>query len=353
MPRGFVDVNGDKKADYIVFRGDLQTPQIWVYFSRGRDASPIFNPEPDYKSPPIDKGYDNMPRGFADFNGDGLPDYCTFRGDPKSPQIWVYHAVKNSANQFVGFEKDPSRKSSPIKKGDAQFFTDIDGNNYADYITIVGKRVWIYYGPMFTYTLLSEDSRPSISGSDYIMFADINRDRKEDLIAFDNDNIFTGGENKYQMVIHLSDGNTYEGTPYRSGHLDRGYPSMPYGFANIDKNDGMDYVTFRGDPQFPEIWIYLNKVKAFNYNYNNDNVGTWGQAESNPDYKTLPFNKGVDYMPRGFADIDGDGYDDYITFLPGSDPDKPKGTVYWNNYQTMPKPNNGEGLFAKKGGQHF
>jgi pimeloyl-ACP methyl ester carboxylesterase len=84
LPRAFVDVNGDGRADYCRFVGD--TPNIFIAcILRTSDGS--WGGQYDYKSIiGIDQGYSDRPRGFKDANGDGRADYCRFVGN--APKIF-------------------------------------------------------------------------------------------------------------------------------------------------------------------------------------------------------------------------------------------------------------------------
>lgn len=241
LPKGFADVNGDGMEDYITFRGDPTTPKATVYLSSGNG----FPTAPSFYGPPLDMGYGNMPRGFADVNGDGMADLVIFRGAPDSPSIWAYYSNGN------GFAATPVQ-SPGIPAGASDMpngFHDMNGDGLSDYVT------------------------------------------------------FQGNGDERTTSVYLSTPNGFPAQPsVQSGPIDRGYVQMPRGFADVNGDGLADYITFRGDPVTPKATVYLSQL------------GPTLILPNTPSFQGPPIDMGYDTMPRGFADVNGDGMVDIVTF---------------------------------------
>ena len=90
MPRGYYDIDGDHRADYVVFRGKQDRPRIYIHNSFGQS----FEDEPKIARE-VERGLEGMPNGFADVNGDGRWDYIAFRGTQAHPKPVVYFSIGN------------------------------------------------------------------------------------------------------------------------------------------------------------------------------------------------------------------------------------------------------------------
>ena len=79
LPRFLADVNGDGRADYCRFVGDA--PNIFLSCDLATATGFDSNQYSFNSIKGIDQGYSTLPRFLADVNGDGRADYCRFVGD--------------------------------------------------------------------------------------------------------------------------------------------------------------------------------------------------------------------------------------------------------------------------------
>lgn len=89
LPRGLVDVNGDSILDYCRFVEDA--PTIFIACMLGTKGGFDVNSQLTAftSARGINQGYPDRPRGFRDVNGDGKTDYCRFDGPPGKIQDTV------------------------------------------------------------------------------------------------------------------------------------------------------------------------------------------------------------------------------------------------------------------------
>lgn len=258
-PSYFADINGDKRADYVTFQGNKQTPRIVAYLSTKEG----FSNEYVVKSDPFDRGYDGFPRGFADINGDGRWDYITFRGDKNRPYIVAYLSTG------YGFNPKSYKSSSllePAKEGVTKAFADINGDGMADYMdsydgdninTYLGNK--IEYNFQFIFPYQNKLSKPIKRGFDDMPrgYYDIDGDHKADYV------VFRGNEEKPHIYIHNSYGSLFEDEPIVAREVERGLPDMPNGFADVNGDGKWDYIAFRGTNAHPKPVIYFSTGKDF------------------------------------------------------------------------------------------
>jgi hypothetical protein len=128
-PRVFVDVNGDKRADFCRFRGDPNARYITCDV-----AGPSGFVGTQNSAPGVDLGYSDTPRVFVDANADGKTDFCRFRGPPNSRYITCDLATE------MGFQSE-ALKSPTVDLGydDApRLFGDVDNDHRADFCRFRG-----------------------------------------------------------------------------------------------------------------------------------------------------------------------------------------------------------------------
>lgn len=84
--------------------GRIFNPQPSTYDPLQEEAE-LYNPYNPLRSAGVDLGYDHLPRAFIDVNGDGRADYCRFAGD--APNIFIACVLASrstpkwsTANQF-------------------------------------------------------------------------------------------------------------------------------------------------------------------------------------------------------------------------------------------------------------
>lgn len=259
-PSYFADVNGDGRADYITFQGSQQTPRIVAYLS----TSEGFSNEAIQQSAAFDRGYEGFPRGFADINGDGRWDYITFRGDKNRPYIVAYFATKDGFNP-------KSYKSAallePSKEGITKAFADINADGMADYMDAYGNGDGINtylsnkieYNFQFLYPYQNKLSKPIPSGYNDMPrgYYDIDGDHRADYV------VFRGKAERPRIYIHNSFGQSFEDEPKIAREVERGLPSMPNGFADVNGDGKWDYIAFRGTEANPKPVVYFSTGKDF------------------------------------------------------------------------------------------
>lgn len=259
-PSYFADVNGDGKADYITFQGHKQTPRIVAYLA----SEEGFSNNRVITSAPFDRGYDEYPRGFADVNGDGRWDYITFRGDIKRPYIVAYLSTGRSFNPKSYKSASLLEKSA---EGITKAFADINADGMADYMdsygngdninTYLGNK--IEYNFQFLYPYQNALSKPIKKGYDDMPrgYYDIDGDHRADYV------VFRGNESKPNIYIHYSLGQSFEDEPTIARRVERGLPDMPNGFADVNGDKKWDYIAFRGTNANPRPVVYFSTGKDF------------------------------------------------------------------------------------------
>lgn len=253
-PSYFADVNGDGRADFITFQGNPQTPRLVAYLSTKEGFSNEYVMMSDH----FDKGFDGMPRGFADINGDGRWDYITFRGDKNQPYIVAYFATEKGFNP-------KSYKSSallaPAPEGVLKAFADINGDGMADYLdsydgvninTYLGNKIEYNFQFLYPYQNMLSKAIPSGYTDMPRGYYDIDGDGRADYVTF------RGNEDKPNIYIHYSFGQSFEDVPRIARKVERGLASMPNGFADVNGDKKWDYVAFRGTEQNPRPVVYFS-----------------------------------------------------------------------------------------------
>jgi hypothetical protein len=259
-PSYFADVNGDARADYITFQGHKQNPRIVAYLSTKEG----FSNNHVITSAPIDRGFDGFPRGFADINGDGRWDYVTFRGDIKRPYIVAYVSTGKDFNE-KSFKS--AALLEPSQEGITKAFADINADGLADYMDSYGNGEMIntYLGNkietgfQFIFPYRNALSKPIKRGFDDMPrgYYDIDGDRRADYV------VFRGNEEKPHIYIHSSLGQSFEEEPIIARRVERGLPDMPNGFADVNGDRKLDYIAFRGTNASPRPVVYFSTGKDF------------------------------------------------------------------------------------------
>lgn len=308
--RCFADINGDKKDDYIVLTGKASQPTVNVHYSNNL----TFNTIPDIISTPT--LFDDLVGDsyFADVNGDGRADYVTFQGDNRTPRIVAYLSTKD------GFSKNNVITSAPFDRGYDDYprgFADINADGRWDYITFRGQKkrpyivAYLSTGKGFNPKSYKSESllEPSADGITKA-FADINADMRADFM-----DSYGNGEYINTYLSDLIDFNNhfiYLNKNMLSNGINKGYDDMPRGFYDLDGDKRADYVVFRGNEDKPNAYIHSSMGSYF---------------EKTP-VITRRLERGLEGMPNGFADVNGDGKWDYIAFR--GNYNMPRPVVYFN-----------------------
>jgi hypothetical protein len=255
----FADVNGDGMADFITFQGNAQTPNIVAYLAMSKG----YKKEVCIKSAPIDRGFDGFPRGFADVNGDGKADYLTFRGDINQPYVLAYFSTGNGFSQISYKSSSLLEKAIP---NFTRAFADVNGDGMADYIdSRDGENLNMYlsnkieYNYKFIFPYQTHMSDPINKGYDNMPrgFVDIDGDKRADYVTF------RGDPQSPKIYTYLSYGSYFEASPRISIPIEKGYDNYPRGFADVNGDGKSDYIVFRGNPQDPTPVVYFSNGKDF------------------------------------------------------------------------------------------
>lgn len=304
-PAYFADVNGDGKADYITFQGNAQTPRIVAYLYTKEGFSNNYT----VMSGHFDKGYDGYPRGFADINGDGRWDYITFRGDINRPYIVAYLSTGHGFNP-------KSYKSAellePNTAGITKAFADINGDGMADYMdsydgdhinTYLGNK--IEYNFHFIYPFKNQLSKPIPRGYDDMPrgYYDIDGDRRADYVTF------RGNEEKPNIYIHYSFGQSFEDEPRKARQVERGLPDMPNGFADVNGDKKWDYIAFRGTSQNPKPVVYFGTGKDFLEPTDEMTISLFNDASYNAYFLVRYELEGIEKVYHSPVVVTGQTYD--------------------------------------------
>ncbi|KAH7114166.1 SGNH hydrolase-type esterase domain-containing protein [Dactylonectria estremocensis] len=316
----FPDINGDKRADYVIIGKDGSLGHL---MNTGTDTGRTVEWVSRHG---IATGESYKLKDFSKLiNGDGRDDYLVFDSDVG----------------LSGFLNQPSnREGLPqwVKQADKAFavgireqlssihLADMDGNGKVDYIYVDDKgavQIWHNRG--------SADISMAIDG---LRFADIDGDGIDDYIWVEPDTgaphvrLNMGPDSNDQFGWGwkaLNDGN-----PIARGTA----PGNKIRFADIDGNGRDDYIVI--DPLDGGMRGWLNGGPG-------DNEYGWNFL---PQGRIFQGGIGPGANVR-LADVDGDGFDDYIYLHPGG-----RTTIYrnkWNKESPMDSWVRMESMEAKHG----
>ncbi|KAI9170782.1 hypothetical protein HJFPF1_00255 [Paramyrothecium foliicola] len=304
----FPDINGDGRADY-VYIGAGGALGHWLNTGSPGGQDVLFVNQGGIAT----GAASNISRVvFADMDGDGRDDYL----------IWDAQAG------LTGFLNQPTRKEGVplyINQGPAKTIADgitqdpgeirladLDGDGMDDYAYIDHNgAIWLWYNRG------KVDTSMAIDG---LRFADIDGDGLDDYVSL---NLDTGAP-----VVYLNKGpSDNDGLGWSWSPLNGARPiasgagaAHKVQFGDIDGDGKDDYLVV--DPKSGELTAYLNE----------------GPDSSRPEgWRWKPIGSIASGLGPGanvrFADIDGDGYDDYILLRPNG------GTqIYRNVWETQKPP---------------
>jgi len=132
-PRGFADVNGDGRADYCRFVGNA--PGIFLSCALARTDG-TFGSYDLNSLPGLNAGQSDRPFSFADANGDGRADFCRFVGNV--PNVSISCAVSTGAG-FVDNDVVAARTLDQGYSNLPRMFGDANGDGRVDYCRFVGN----------------------------------------------------------------------------------------------------------------------------------------------------------------------------------------------------------------------
>jgi hypothetical protein len=131
------DVNGDGKTDFCQVKNQGGRRGQIVCLTAGFDA-PRFTASDLFISPQIDLGYSTLPRGFADVNRDKRADFCRVAGFGTVDRMYL--ACNLAGSTGFGTDQYQFKSISGIDLGDANLpkgFADVNSDGKADFCRYV------------------------------------------------------------------------------------------------------------------------------------------------------------------------------------------------------------------------
>ena len=275
LPRLLGDVNGDGRADYCRFVGNPPN----VFLSCDLATATGFDPNQyTFNSiPGIDQGYPTLPRLLRDVNGDRRADYCRFVGDV--PNIFLscnlagpsgFETNQYSFNSIGGL--DLGYPSLPRLLG------DVNGDRRADYCRFVGNAPNIFLscdlatGNGFNPSQYTYNSIPGIDAG-YAslprLLADVNIDGRADYCRF------VGNAPNVFLSCNLAGTSGFDTNQYTFSSIrgiDQGYGSLPRVLADVTGDGRADYCRFVGNA--PNIFASCNVATANGFDANQYNFNS-------------------------------------------------------------------------------
>lgn len=268
----FADVNCDGRADYLLV--DPNTGAVTAYYNLGRSSFPAWGA-------PVQIAFGVGTPGswiqFADIDGDSCADYITVNPTTGAINAWL------NTGAFPAWNPVGLLATGVGYPGSAIRLVDINGDGRADYVIVKED------GSALVYTNIPGSGVVPAWGANAvglangvgatannILFADINGDGKADYLVV---NPKTGGIDAY---INQGSGGTSQA------------------------GNGVQFADLNGDGKSDYLWLdvdgsvhgYLNEGPASWPNWNS--VGKSGRGD------------GANRQNVQFADVNCDGYDDYL-----------------------------------------
>jgi hypothetical protein len=271
--QGWVDFNGDRKADICYLYSNADIPTCLVSTGTGFGVQ--------YQASGADPGY-SAGRAWADFNGDRKADYCRVIGGS-------YKMLDCTVSNGSGFASTYISAAVDAGYDEGRAWVDVNADGRADYCRVVG--LWSYQiscttsnGTGFANTFTSGSLDPGYNqGRSWV---DVNGDNRADYCRI-------VGNGPMYLACTLSTGVGF-GTTITSAALDPGYDdSRRWGDVNGDGN--ADYCRIVGSVNYAatNVQCTLSMGSSFGTTFTSGTMdaGTGGS--------------GV------WADFNGDGKDDY------------------------------------------
>ncbi|KAL2066782.1 hypothetical protein VTL71DRAFT_2854 [Oculimacula yallundae] len=290
----FPDINGDGRADLVVV-GKGGALRAWLNIGRQGQEDVTFIEQGGIAGGATD---DITRIGFADIDGDGRDDYLIWDDDAgltgflnkasfnEGVPVWM---PLGAAKTVIG---GVHRPYSQIR------LADMDGDGKDDYILVNDDgslEVWINRGVADT-----------SMGIDGVRFADIDGDGADDYIWLHPE---TGAPTVY--LNKGADPNEPGGLGWLWSPLNGGSPIAGGAgkaenviFGDIDGDAKDDYLVLHPETGALTVWLNKGPNPDISWKWVWESIGTIASG--------LGPGKNV-----RFADMDGDGYDDYILLRPG------------------------------------
>ncbi len=294
----FADVNGDGRVDMIQVRSD-STNGSWVGLNTGSNFQ-------IWSSSPMTPGVGNGKYYFADINGDGKADMIQMKKTGGSSSLWFATAAGS-------YNTTPDATiNTDTGNGMYEFyFADVNGDGKSDIIGtrtdgVLGLFIGLSTGAGFAPGVWT--TTPNVTSLYYgqLYFVDVNGDGRADMVQIGKDltsylwySVGTGTYNSsanpspphgYDVVISTGTGAA------TNGGVD---VYIPF-FADVNGDGRTDLIQTRADSS-SGMWVGLNNGVGFQY--------PWSFA---------PMTTSLGQGSIGFADLNGDGADDFVQVGTGS-----------------------------------
>jgi hypothetical protein len=240
----FLDLNGDKKADYIYKKNGSMTYGVMLSLGSG------FGPDTSWGGTTYEVGNKGRSDWFVDVNGDTLPDHVYNPFGTRELRV-----SSNLGNKFDVEKLWGSRTTDVAKGGLSEWFVDLNGDKKADYI--YNKNGSQTYGVMLSLGN-GFNTDTSWGSSAYVVgfggtaqwFVDINGDKLPDHV-YNRD-----GTNQYWVRYNTGSGFAADQLlSRRVGNVDYSV-GKPEWFIDVNGDGKADHISNRAGT--PEIWVRLN-----------------------------------------------------------------------------------------------
>ncbi|WP_155355878.1 FG-GAP-like repeat-containing protein [Acrocarpospora macrocephala] len=277
----FTDLDGDSRDDYLVVNAQGKV-RAWLN-TFGQSGGEPWLVQGEIAS---GAGVSRENVEFADVDGDGNADYLTINA---AGQVWAW-----MGERFAGPERwDPQGMIAAGVSGgtlEGLRFADLNADGKADYLMVDPQgrvRAWGNRLPSVIWTEWGEVAAGVPGGTrEELRFADLNGDGRDDYLLVDPQGRVRAWGNAFPSKIWTPWGEVAAGVP--------GGTREGLRFADID-GDGRDDYLMVG-PQ--------GQVRAWGNAFPSKIWTEWGEIAS---------GIGLHNSMITFADIDGDGRDDYLS----------------------------------------
>ncbi len=313
LPRTLADANGDGRGDYCRFLSEVRGTYLSCALvgDDGRFGDREFRSDPGF-----DTGYPGLPRAFADVNGDGRADYCRFVGNV--PGVFLSCALAAADGRFGSYDFNSSPDLMFGYGSLPRTFADVNGDGRADYCRFVqGQRGRFLSCALATadggFGNLDVNSDPGLAAGHARLpraLVDANSDGRADYCRF----VGTGSDMFLSCILATAGGRF---GPYviRSvsvgAGFDLGLSSFPKGLGDVTGDGRVDYCRFVGSAAVPR----LSCAAA------NGNGGFGGHDVTSAlavAGGTTAISLGLPGLPRMLGDVNADGRADFCRFVPGA-----------------------------------
>ncbi|KAI4198895.1 MAG: hypothetical protein LQ350_004960 [Teloschistes chrysophthalmus] len=345
----FADLNGDGRADYLFV--NKTTGSVILYLNTGTGDTLTWDKFNDGKEIASGLAPRELVR-FVDIDHDGKDDYCVMGEETGSVTVWLNKGPDPTAPGGWSWNGPHEvAPGAPGAKGANVSFADINGDGRLDYLVKNSN------GDIDAYLNIGQDNTiegiqwigaghiAAGFGTDEISIADINGDGRADYILWGDKGALTGYLN-YRTEKEGQPGWASTGA-MGSVAAGLGKPSSYCRLADINGDGKADYIILRDDGSGD---IYLNngeadasvvgdgvRLASLSGKHNGLDDYVWlgpnaavtlyvngGYSADGKDWVWYPINKG-DEIANGagakrdqiiFADIDGDGKEDFCIVDP-------------------------------------